>query len=268
MSSEEYRKICMKACAAVEETASYIHSQMMLLSEGSVESKGLHDYVTYVDKTAEKMLIERLDKLVHGAGYIVEEESVEKGSQEYRWIIDPLDGTTNFIHRLPLYSISVALYQGDDARIGIIYEVNQKECFYTWSGGPAMLNSKIIHVSRSSDLNSCLLATGFPYTDYGRLDGFMEMLKWSMQNTRGLRRLGSAAVDLAWVACGRFDGFFEYGLQAWDVAAGAFLVKQAGGVNSDFNGNNNYLFGKEIIACNKNIYEELYKNVNSFLAIK
>jgi myo-inositol-1(or 4)-monophosphatase len=264
----DLQRLCQNACEAVVETGHFIHSQMLSFSADKIETKGNHDFVSYVDKTAELMLVEKLEKLLPGSGFLVEEKSVEQSNARFQWIIDPLDGTTNFIHAVPLYSISVALHTDNEPLIGIIYEANLKECFYTWKGGKAFLNGKPIHVSNSVDLNASLLATGFPYTDYGRLDEFMNLLRWTMQNTRGVRRLGSAAVDLAWVACGRFDGFFEYGLNPWDVAAGAFLVQQAGGRNSDFSRTDNYIFGKEIISCNTAIYDELSAVINQYLAIK
>lgn len=265
---KDLQTICNNACEAIIETGHFIHSQMLSFSAEKIETKGNHDFVSYVDKTAELMLVEKLGNLLPEAGFLVEEKSVERSDASFQWIIDPLDGTTNFIHAVPLYSISVALHKNNEPLIGIIYEINLKECFFTWKGGKAYLNGKPIQVSKSLDLNTSLLATGFPYTDYERLEKFMDLLSWTMKNTRGVRRLGSAAVDLAWVACGRFDGFFEYGLNPWDVAAGAFLVQQAGGRNCDFSGNDNYIYGKEIISSNPAIYNELSTIINQYLAIK
>jgi len=128
--------------------------------------------------------------------------------------------------------------------------VGRQECFYAWKDGGAYLNNQPIHVSTRSDMNNALLATGFPYSDFSRMDEYLELLKWTMTNARGVRRLGSAATDLAYVACGRFDAFWEYDLKPWDVAAGAIIVKEAGGVVTDYKGGNEYLFGKEIVASN------------------
>lgn len=266
--SIDYRSLCLEACEIVKETGSFILRQRQGFSSEMVEVKGNHDFVSYVDKTAELMLVERFDKLLPSSGFLVEEKSVAQSKAEFQWIIDPLDGTTNFIHGVPLYSVSVALYHEDRPVAGIIYEVNQNELFYTWEAGSAFLNGQKIQVSTTEKLHSSLLATGFPYTDYGKVDEFMDLIRWTMVNTRGLRRLGSAALDLAWVACGRFDGFFEYGLNPWDVAAGAFLVQQAGGHNSDFTRGENYLHGREIISCNPKIYDQLYTAVNRYLAKK
>ncbi len=150
--------------------------------------------------------------------------------------------------------------------MGVVYEINKDECFYSWKNEKAYLNNRPIQVSKTSDLNHSLLATGFPYYDYGRLDEYLRLFKYFMKNTRGLRRLGSAAADLAYVACGRFDGFYEYGLQSWDVAAGSFILQQAGGTNSDFNGASDFIFGKEIIASNAKIHQQLVKTIKSHFA--
>lgn len=263
----DFKKICLDSCDAVTKVAGFIQAQQSVFTSDKVEIKGRHDFVSYVDKTAEQMLVKSLSDIFPPASFIVEEKSVAESQTEFQWIVDPLDGTTNFIHGVPLYSISVALYRGDEPLLGIIYEVNHNECFYTWKDGAAFLNGREIRVSSTPTLDVSLLATGFPYSDYSRLDGFMELLRWSMENTRGLRRLGSAALDLAWVACGRFDGFFEYGLNPWDVAAGAFLVKQAGGRNADFSGGADFIHGREIISCNKPVFDELLLNVNKYLAM-
>ncbi len=152
--------------------------------------------------------------------------------------------------------MSVALQDNNSTVIGIIYEINLDECFYSWMGGGAFLNGKTISVSTREKLSGCLIATGFPYTDFDRMEEYMKVFEFCMKNTRGIRRPGSAAVDLAYTACGRFDAFYEYGLHAWDVAAGAFIVQQAGGKVTDFKGGGNYLFGKEIIASNSYVNEE------------
>jgi myo-inositol-1(or 4)-monophosphatase len=148
--------------------------------------------------------------------------------------------------------------------IGVIYEINLDECFYAWENSKAYLNGNEISVSEAPTLSDSLIATGFPYYDYSKIDEYLASLKYFMQNTHGLRRLGSAATDLAYVACGRFEGFYEYCLQPWDVAAGAFLVQQAGGKVTDFKGENNYVFGKEIIAGNNTSFDEFSNKVKEF----
>ncbi len=254
-------KQVVKLCQSVGQM---IQGEIAGLSESDVEYKGRHNLVTYVDKKAEAFLIEELSKILPGTGFIAEEDDQLERSDQFNWIVDPLDGTTNFIHKIPLFSISIALTEGDKTRLGVVYEINLKEAFYAWENGPAKLNGKIIQVSKTPLLDQSLLATGFPYFDYSLLDAYLLLFKDMMQNSRGVRRLGSAAVDLAYVAAGRFDLFYEYGLNPWDVAAGAFIVQQAGGKVTTFNGKNNFLFGKEIIASNKLIHNEFMNKTSTY----
>ena len=149
--------------------------------------------------------------------------------------------------------------ESNEVLAGVIYEINRDECFYTWKGAPSYLNGNEIHVSEATGLSDCLLATGFPYYDFEKLDAYLSVFRYFMQTTHGIRRLGSAAADLAYVACGRFDGFYEYGLNPWDVSAGCLLVQNAGGRVSDFRSGDNYIFGKEIIACNSNVFDNFMK---------
>ncbi|MBL6943993.1 MAG: inositol monophosphatase [Bacteroidales bacterium] len=242
----------------------FIKSEVDKLDKSDIEEKGIHNLVTYVDKESEKILVKELGIILPEAGFIAEEDASLTKSVHLNWVIDPLDGTTNFIHRVPLYAISIALMDRDEVIIGVIYEINLKECFYAWKNSPAFLNGKEIHVSNTDSLNDSLLATGFPYYDYSMLDPYLDMFKDLMQTTRGVRRLGSAAVDLAYVACGRFDLFYEYGLQSWDVAAGALIVKQAGGKVSDFQDKKNYVFGKQLIASNNLTHNEFITKIQYF----
>jgi myo-inositol-1(or 4)-monophosphatase len=230
-----------------------IQAEVTKLSHDHIEEKGLHNYVTYVDRMSEQILIEGLGRLIPEAGFIAEEETVKRTTLGLVWVIDPLDGTTNFIHALPVYSVSIALMDGEELLLGVVYEINRQECFYAWKGSPSYLNGSIIRVSGTATLHDALLATGFPYTDYGRMENYLKVLAYLLKNSRGLRRFGSAAVDLAYVACGRFDGFYEYGLNPWDVAAGSLIVRQAGGWVSDFKGNNDFVFGREILAATPSI---------------
>ncbi|MFK5856784.1 MAG: inositol monophosphatase family protein [Bacteroidota bacterium] len=245
----------------------FIKQEVEKLDKTDIEEKGIHNLVTYVDKQSEKQLVKELGIIFPEAGFIAEEDATLIRSDKFNWVIDPLDGTTNFIHRIPLFAISIALMDGDEVIMGVIYEINLKECFYAWKGSPAFLNGKQIKVSVTTKLDNSLLATGFPYYDYSMLDPYLALFKDLMQNTRGVRRLGSAAVDLAYVACGRFELFYEYGLQSWDVAAGALIVKQAGGMVTDFNGKNDYVFGKQLIASNKHTHSEFSKKIQHFFSL-
>jgi myo-inositol-1(or 4)-monophosphatase len=197
-------------------------------------------------------------KILPEAGFITEEETIEKSAdKEWLWIIDPLDGTTNFLHSLPFFSISVALQHRGKTVMGLVCEVNRRELFYAIKNEGAFLNGKKISCSSTEKLTDSLLATGFPYYDFGRREAYLKLLGELMPKSRGIRRLGSAALDLAYTACGRFDAFFEYSLAPWDVAAGAFIVEEAGGIVTDFTGGDNYLHGKEIIATNRGINKEM-----------
>ena len=255
----DLKKITEQVCKLACETSNFIRNEIDSLRAQDIEIKSVNNFVTYVDKQSEERLVEGLSLILPGSGFIAE-ENPSLQTKDLTWIIDPLDGTTNFIHGVPLYSISIALMEGSELAMGMIYEINRKECFYTWKGSPSYLNGLEIHVSGTNQVVDSLFATGFPYYDYGRLDPYLRFFRYLMEHSHGLRRLGSAAADLAYVACGRFDGFYEYGLSPWDVAAGALIVKNAGGIVSDFKGGDDFIFGKEIIATNHSIYSEFLKS--------
>lgn len=257
----ELSTICQQVIEISKQAGAFIRDERYKINVNHVQSKGTHDFVTYVDKTAEKLIIENLQKLLPQSGFIAEENTVETKNEEYMWIIDPLDGTTNFIHGLPCFSVSIGLMHNQKLILGVVYEVNLDECFYAWKGSPAYLNGKEIRASGTKNLKDSLLATGFPYHDYSLLEKYMELFTWCLHNTHGVRRIGSAAVDLVYVACGRFEAFFEYGLNSWDVAAGSFILQQAGGKVTDFDGKDNFIFGKQLVATNALIHEEFLGNI-------
>lgn len=258
----ELGKILTNTKALVLEVGDFIRQESKNFSTSDIEHKGFNDLVSYVDKSAEKQLVDGCSKILPQAGFIAEEGTSDKKGETYNWIVDPLDGTTNFTHGLPVYAISLALMQGDEIILGIVYEINRDECFYAIRGEKAFLNEKEISVSKAGQLKHSLLATGFPYYDFDQMNTYLQILNDFMQKTHGLRRMGSAAVDLAYVACGRFEGFFEYNLNAWDVAAGAFIVQQAGGTVTDFKGGNDYIFGREIMAA-CSIHEEMIEVIQN-----
>ncbi len=244
----EYNGITKTCIPLIREVGQYIRTEAARFDYHVVEEKGRNDLVSYVDKRAEKMLVRGLQDILPEAGFITEEGTATHRQEKLRWVIDPLDGTTNFTHGLPVYAISVALLAGEELVAGVVYEINKEEMFWATKGGGAWLGDKRIYVSGREKLAESLLATGFPYYNFDRMEAYLRILNDFMQATHGLRRMGSAAVDLAYVACGRFEGFFEYNLNAWDVAAGSLLVSEAGGRVTDFRLGNNFLFGKEIIA--------------------
>ena len=242
----------------------FIEREVSKIKADDVKLKGRHNFVTYVDKTAEETIINELKKILPEAGFIAEENQNLNKSDRFNWVIDPLDGTTNFIHSVPVYSISIALSDKDEIIAGVVYEINLGEAFYAWKNGGAFLNGKKINVSVIDDIDNSLIATGFPYYDYSRLDKYLDLFKDLMQNSSGIRRLGSAAVDLAYVACGRFELFYEYGLNPWDVAAGTLIVKEAGGTVTDFKNGNDYISGREIVASNSYTHDKFIEKLEKY----
>jgi myo-inositol-1(or 4)-monophosphatase len=259
-------QICKQACDLTRNVGAFIDAEAKNFSYDRVEEKSFNQLVSYVDKTAEEQLVKGLSAIFPEAGFITEEQTISTEEKEYMWVIDPLDGTTNFIHRIPVYSISIGLLRNGEPILGIVYEINRNELFYAWEGSRAYLNGKEISVKDNADLSRSLLATGFPYYDFVGMEGYLNALQYFMRNTQGMRRMGSAAVDLAYVACGRFDGYFEYGLSPWDVAGGVFIVQQAGGKVSDFKGGNDCIFGRSIVASSDALYPDFFEIIRKEFA--
>jgi myo-inositol-1(or 4)-monophosphatase len=258
-------KIIKETEKAVLEAALFISQEAERFDRSKTETKGLHDLVSYVDRGSEEILVGKLGDIMPQAGFIAEEGTSSKNGGRYCWVIDPLDGTTNFVHGLHPYSISVALTEDGEPIAGVVHNVGGNETFTAIKGGGAWLNGNQIHVSGAGNLSDSLVATGFPYYDFNQLGKYMECLAHFCKTTHGIRRLGSAAIDLAYVACGRFEAFYEYGLKPWDIGAGILLVREAGGRVSDFSGVEENLSGKEIIAANNLVYPEFLKNVSKFM---
>lgn len=257
----ELSLICFQTIKLAEKVANFIRTEAQNFDLSKVEMKEFNNLVSYVDKGAEEQLVEGLRQILPQAGFITEEGTASHSDEEYTWIIDPLDGTTNFTHGLPAYAISIALAKGHDLLVGVVYEVNRQECFSAWKNGGAYCNGKPIRVSKATTLTKSLLATGFPYYMFDKLDAYLNILKNFIQKTHGIRRIGSAAVDLCYVACGRFEGYYEFNLNAYDIAGGAIIVKEAGGQVSDFKGGNNFFYGEEIVASNGQIHQEMIDEI-------
>ncbi len=241
----------------------FIQHEATGFDRSKVEKKGFNDLVSYVDKQAEVKLVAGLKQLVPEAGFIAEEGTENTKGERYNWIIDPLDGTTNFTHGLPIYCVSVGLMEDDKVVLGVIYDPNRDECFSAYKGGGAFCNDKPIRVSGAVALGDSLIATGFPYYDFKLMQQYLQIMSAFMNKSHGLRRLGSAALDLAYVACGRVEGFFEYNLNAWDVAAGVLLVQEAGGQVSTFSGTDEYVFGREVVASNTLVHTEMLQTITA-----
>ena len=240
--------------AIAREAGMFLLTERQKFSPDAVEYKGLNDLVSYVDKECERMLVPKLHALLPEAGFITEEGTTEQADRTgLNWIIDPLDGTTNFIHGLPVYAVSIGLAQGNRPIAGVVYDPNRDECFSATEGQGAWLSrcggpEQPMRVSATQHLTDGLIATGFPYYRFEQMQPYLHILEQLMQRTHGLRRMGSAAIDLAYVAAGRFEAFFEYNLKSWDMAAGICLVREAGGIVTDFQGGDTTLFGGDVVA--------------------
>lgn len=264
----DYRELCFKVQDLARETGKFIREERQKITIDDIEYKGVTSLVTYVDKTAETRIVDALKKFIPDSGFVAEEGTAESNNEKFTWFIDPLDGTTNFIHGLSPHSVSIALKENENMVLGVVYEIGSGEMYYAWKDSPAYLNGSEIRVSTRKKPEEALVGTGFPYYDFDKVDNYLAAMQELMKTSRGLRRMGSAAVDLAYVATGRFDGFYEHALHAWDVAAGAFLVERAGGKVTDFNGGKNWLFGGEMVAASSNYFPAFYSVVNRYLGKK
>lgn len=256
-------KVIDEVIALSRQAGSFLKKEAEGFTPDMIELKGHNNLVSYVDKTCEELIVKRLREILPEAGFITEEGTAGSEGQSLQWVIDPLDGTTNFVHGLPVYSVSLALLRDGEAILGVVNEVSRDECFHAVKGRGAFCNGRPIRVSKAQHVHESLLATGFPYNDFTKIMPYLNILNELMKSSHGLRRMGSAAVDLAYVACGRFEGFFEFNLNSWDVAAGVLLVTEAGGTVTDFKGGSNYIFGRELIAgCG--IQAELLKTIKKY----
>lgn len=264
----EYRDLCFSVQDIARTAGKFIREERTRITSRDIELKSVSSLVTYVDKTAEASIVAALKKLIPGSGFITEEGTATSDREKYKWIIDPLDGTTNYLHGITPYSVSIGLMENETLIMGVVYEIGASEMFYAWKNSPAYLNGMEIRVSETAEMADTLIATGFPYYDFAKTEKYIDALRYLMQHTRGIRRLGSAAVDLSYVAAGRFNAFFEHALHAWDVAAGAFILQQAGGKITGFNGNDNWLYGGELVAASANFFDDFYRIIHQYLGDK
>ncbi|MCU0435298.1 MAG: inositol monophosphatase [Bacteroidia bacterium] len=264
LNSAQLADLCATVQTISMRVGEFIRSQREVFKPGDVEEKSHNNLVSYVDKTAEQMFVDALAPLLPEAGFITEEDDQRATGTHYNWIIDPLDGTTNFVHGVPCYATSVALAENGVPVLGVIYEIGQDECFYGWRNGGCWCNGKRVHIAQTRELRRALLGTGFPYYDHGLLKPYLALFEDLLQNSTGLRRPGSAATDMAYVACGRFDAFYEYGLHSWDVAAGIILIEEAGGVVTDFEGKPNPLSGSRIVCGTPGVHAELLEKIKHY----
>ncbi|MCS7297329.1 MAG: inositol monophosphatase family protein [Bacteroidia bacterium] len=243
---------------SIREVGTYLRDEFRRFNREYAEYKTARDPVSYVDRRAEELLREHCARLLPEAGFILEESGGTDHQKELLWVIDPLDGTKNFVHGIPLFCISVALLYRREPVIGVVYAVAQDETFWAVRGAGAYIEGEPLQVSQTADPDRILVVTGFMYREAERSEKYFHALNEVMRRFGGMRRLGSAALDLAYVAAGRIDAFFEMDLNPWDVAAGALLVQEAGGIVTDFAGRDEYLFGNSILAGGAWIHRALH----------
>lgn len=259
-----WRKNNMELAALTEkvrelavEAGAFIRNERKKFSRDKVEKKHAHDYVSYVDKESERRIVSRLKELLPEAGFIAEEGTGSLTDETYCWVVDPLDGTTNFIHDNAPYCVSIALRNREEFLIGVVYEICRDECFWTYKGSPSFLNGNEIHVSAVSDPDDTFLALGFPYNVHDYKPTAIHLVNQCYGRISGLRLLGAAAAELCYVAAGRFDARIEAYLGPWDIAAGSLILLNAGGKITDFKGGNTYVSGHQIVASNGKIHDFL-----------
>jgi myo-inositol-1(or 4)-monophosphatase len=230
-----------------------------------VKSKNFNDFVSEVDVAAERAIIDTLKEVYPTHGFLGEESGSTTHTSDFIWIIDPLDGTTNFLHNFPQYCVSIALQHKGEITQAVIYEPNRNDLYTATKGRGAFLNDKRIRVSKCDKLQDALIGTGFPFRDFKYLDDYLNMFKSMIQKTTGIRRAGSAALDLAYVASGALDGFWEIGLSPWDIAAGGLLIQEAGGIVTDLSGQSGWLTSGNILVSSPKIHDDMKALIASHL---
>ncbi|MBK5720087.1 inositol monophosphatase [Dysgonomonas sp. Marseille-P4677] len=254
-----------EVCKIAKAGGKFLSEERKVFNRNKVEEKNAHDYVSYVDKETEKLLVQKLSELLPEAGFITEEETVEFTENEYYWVIDPLDGTTNFIHDNAPYCVSIALTYKSEPIIGVVYEVCRDECFYAWKDGMAHMNGNQISVSNTGDMNKALVGLDLPYNDKQYKPVINHLMNTLYGNVSSIRINGSAAMSLCYVAIGRFDLWVEAYIKPWDFMAGALIVQEAGGMITDYRGSDNFVKSHHIVATNNLLHENTLSLVTPFI---
>ena len=277
----ELKTLTLSVCDIALRAGAFIRNERQRFRQESVEHKHAHDYVSYVDKESERLIVSELSKLLPEAGFITEEGSASHSDEAYCWVVDPLDGTTNFIHRFPPYAVSIALMKGDDILIGVVYEVCADECFYAWLGGGAYVNdmslvgnaipadapTRSLSKRCSASLTDALLCLQLPYNSEAYRPVIERLIDRFYGRVASIRMMGSAAVALCYVAAGRLDGYAEKYIGQWDYMAGALIVKEAGGKVTDYDGSTHFTHGDSIVATNGLIHQDLLGALNQFIGV-
>lgn len=253
------------ATAAARDAGNIILRNIDKLDRIQIEVKAQNDFVTQVDRKAEEVIIAALHKAYPDHGILGEESGTQNEDSDYKWIIDPLDGTTNFLHGFPQYAVSIGLQLKGRMEVAVVFDPLKNELFSAARGDGAQLNGRRIRVTEHKGIQGSLLGTGFPFKQPQHLDAYLETFKAVHPKAAGIRRAGSAALDLAYVAAGRLDGFWEIGLNSWDMAAGVLLVREAGGIVTDFSGEGNYLETGNVVAAASKVFPVLYETIKPHL---
>ena len=256
----DIKDLTAAVCQVARRAGDYIAKERESFSENQVERKHAHDYVSYVDKGSEHMIVEALRQLLPEAGFITEEGTASHMQEQYCWVVDPLDGTTNFLHRFPPFCVSIALCRGHDVLLGVVYEITSGECYYAWQGGGAWLDGQPLHVANHA-LDDALLCLQLPYNSDAYRPVIHRLIDTFYGRAASVRMIGSAAMALCYVAAGRLDGYVEKYIGQWDFMAGALIVKEAGGRVTDYDGQADFTQGNSVVATNGIIHDELLKAV-------
>ena len=260
---QDLEKLTLAVCEIARQAGAYIRGEREKFSLESVERKHAHDYVSYVDKGSERMIVAALKELLPEAGFITEEQTAQRGQSPLCWVVDPLDGTTNFIHQYAPYAVSIALLQGKEILIGVVYEICADECFYAWKGGGAYLEvkseevkSEKLHVSNQK-IQDALLCLQLPYNSDAYKPTIKRLIDAFYGNVGSIRMCGSAAMALCYVAAGRLDGYAEQYIGQWDFMAGSLIVMEAGGTVTDYSGSSDFTQGNSVVATNGIIQQDI-----------
>jgi len=252
------------AIKAARRAAQLINRAALQIERLTIESKAHNDFVTEVDRAAEAVIIETIREVFPDDRILAEESGADgDADQVQEWIIDPLDGTTNFIHGLPQFAVSIAVRRNRQLEHAVVFDPSRNELFCATRGSGAYLNERRIRVSRRDRLSDALIGTGFPFRQFQAIDAYLAIFKALTQKTAGIRRPGAASLDLCYVACGRYDGFWEFGLSPWDIAAGALIIQEAGGFVSDWNGEPHFLENGSVVAGNPKVYAALLAEIQA-----
>ena len=257
----DLEKITLNVREIALRAGAFLRNERSGFDRSKVEKKNAHDYVSYVDKESERRIVAQLRELLPEAGFIAEEGSGSLTTENYCWLVDPLDGTSNYIHDVAPYCVSIALRNKEELLIGVVYEVCRDECFYAWKGSKAYLDGREIHVSDVSDLDKAFIDLGFPYNSDAYRPVALRLVDRLYGFAGGTRLMGAAAAEVCYIAAGRFEARIEAWIGPWDIAAGALILMQAGGKVTDFSGGDNWQSGDEVLATNGAMHETLMRLV-------